>query len=107
MEFISKISFLYESEGSFSNYWITTILLDESSTIDREELRLHLQKDNIESRPLWKPMHIQPIFKDCQSYVNGVSEDLFNRGLCLPSGVGMTEEDLQRVVDRIIQLYED
>tara|TARA_B100001250_G_scaffold204660_1_gene175659 strand:+ start:16871 stop:18004 length:1134 start_codon:yes stop_codon:yes gene_type:complete len=104
---IKEISFLEESEACFSNHWLTTILLDKTSKIDRLQMRLHLEEDNIESRPLWKPMHLQPIFKDCQSYVNGVSEDLFNRGLCLPSGVGMTEEDLQRVVDRIIQLYED
>ena len=103
---IKEISFLGENQGNFSNFWLTTILLSENSTIDREQLRLHLEKDNIESRPLWKPMHLQPVFKDCKAYVNGVSEDLFNRGLCLPSGTNMSSEDLKRVVNKIKELYE-
>ena len=103
---IKEITFLEELEVSFSNYWLTTILLDKNSTIDREQLRLHLEKDNIESRPLWKPMHLQPVFKDCKSYDNGVSEDLFNRGLCLPSGTAMTTEDLKIIVKKVKELYE-
>ncbi len=103
---ISEINFLEERVDSFSNYWLTTILLDEGGTIDREKLRLHLQKENIESRPLWKPMHLQPVFQSCKSYVNGVSEDLFERGLCLPSGTGMTSGDLERIVRSIKTLYE-
>ena len=103
---IKEISFLGENQGDFSNFWLTTILLSENSTIDREQLRLHLEKDNIESRPLWKPMHLQPVFKECKAYVNGVSEDLFNRGLCLPSGTNMSSEDLKRVVNNIKELYE-
>ena len=106
LSMIKEITFLEELEPSFSNYWLTTILLDKNSTIDREQLRLHLEKDNIESRPLWKPMHLQPVFKDCISYVNGVSEDLFNRGLCLPSGTAMTTEDLKRIVKKVKELYE-
>ena len=106
LSMIKEITFLEELEPSFSNYWLTTILLDKNSTIDREQLRLHLEKDNIESRPLWKPMHLQPVFKDCRSYVNGVSEDLFNRGLCLPSGTAMTTEDLKRIVKKVKELYE-
>ena len=106
LSMIKEITFLEELEPSFSNYWLTTILLDKNSTIDREQLRLHLEKDNIESRPLWKPMHLQPVFKDCKSYVNGISEDLFNRGLCLPSGTGMTTEDLKRIVKKVKELYE-
>ena len=103
---IKEISFLDENEGSYSNFWLTTILLSEHSTIDREQLRLHLERENIESRPLWKPMHLQPVFKECKSYVNGVSEDLFNRGLCLPSGTNMSITDLKRVVSKIKELYE-
>ena len=106
LSMIKEITFLEELEVSFSNYWLTTILLDKNSTIDREQLRLHLEKDNIESSPLWKPMHLQPVFKDCKSYVNGVSEDLFNRGLCLPSGTNMTTEDLKRIVKKVKELYE-
>ncbi len=103
---IKEISFLEESEDRFSNFWLTTILLSENSTIDREQFRLHLEKDNIESRPLWKPMHLQPVFEDCKAYVNGNSEDLFNRGICLPSGTNMTKKDLERVVNKIKELYE-
>ena len=103
---IKEITFLEESKQSYSNYWLTTILLDKNSIIDREQLRLYLEEDNIESRPLWKPMHLQPVFKGCKSYLNGVSEDLFYRGLCLPSGTGMTSEDLKRVVRRVKELYE-
>ena len=106
LSMIKEITFLEELEPSFSNYWLTTILLYKNSTIDREQLRLHLEKDNIESRPLWKPMHLQPVFKDCKSYDNGVSEDLFNRGLCLPSGTAMTTEDLKRIVKKVKELYE-
>jgi dTDP-4-amino-4,6-dideoxygalactose transaminase len=103
---IKEITFLEEAKGSFSNYWLTTILLDKNSTIDREQMRLHLEKDNIESRPLWKPMHLQPIYRSCTSYVNGVSENLFNMGLCLPSGSAMTNEDMQRIVRKVKELYE-
>jgi len=103
---IKEISFLDENDDSYSNFWLTTILFSENSTIDREQLRLHLEKENIEGRPLWKPMHLQPVFKECKSYVNGVSEDLFNRGLCLPSGTNMSIADLKRVVSKIKELYE-
>ena len=103
---IEEITFLEEPEGSFSNYWLTTILLDERGAIDREQLRLHLERDNIESRPLWKPMHLQPIFQNCRSYVNGVSEGFFNRGLCLPSGTNMSDADLKRIVRQVKKLYE-
>ena len=103
---INEISFLEENEDSYSNFWLTTIVLSEKSAIDSEQLRLHLEKDNIESRPLWKPMHLQPVFKKYKSYVNGVSEDLFNRGLCLPSGTNMSLTDLKRVVIKIKELYE-
>ena len=103
---INQVSFLDEDKDSFSNFWLTTILLDKNSAIDREELRLNLERDNIESRPLWKPMHLQPVFKECKFYVNGVSEQLFERGLCLPSGTNMMDEDIERVVRIIKGLYE-
>ena len=103
---IKEITFSKENKDSFSNYWLTTILFDENSAIGRERLRLHLANSNIESRPLWKPMHLQPVFNDCKSYVNGVSEDLFKRGLCLPSGTSMTKEDLDRIINKVKELYE-
>jgi dTDP-4-amino-4,6-dideoxygalactose transaminase len=79
-----------------SNRWLTTILT--KSFEQREAIRLALEKQNIESRPLWKPMHLQPVFKDAQYFGGKVAEDMFNRGLCLPSGTAMTEGDLERVV---------
>ena len=96
---IKQITFTDEPQGFYSNRWLTTILLDSYET--REKIRLALEKENIEARPLWKPMHLQPIFKDFPAYVNGISEDLFNRGLCLPSGSNLSKEDLSRVVEGI------
>ena len=92
---IEEIEFSKEPNGYFSNRWLTCITLPSIEI--REGLRLFLEKENIESRPLWKPMHLQPIFKDAPRYINGISEDLFKRGLCLPSGSNLTETDLERV----------
>ena len=66
-----------------------------------EALRLYLDERGIESRPLWKPMHLQPVFKDASAYTNGVSENLFKRGLCLPSGPMVTDEDVRFIIDSI------
>lgn len=85
--------------ASSSNYWLNTITLSEEAPCSTDELREALAEEKIESRPLWKPMHLQPVFQNAPAYVNGVSEDLFKRGLCLPSGPWVTEEDLQRIVD--------
>lgn len=85
-----------------SNYWLTCILVDpEIAGFTRENVRLHLEELNIESRPLWKPMHLQPVFSKAPFYGNGTSERLFNEGLCLPSGSMLTNEDIHRVVDAI------
>jgi len=70
-------------------------------------IRLALEKENIESRPFWKPMHMQPVFKDCRIRGGKVSGDLFERGLCLPSGTQMTEEDFHRVVATIKTCYKN
>lgn len=98
---IEGISFLPEPEGYFSNRWLTTILVNPEKTggITREDIRLALEKENIESRPLWKPMHLQPVFKDFPYYGGKVAEELFDNGLCLPSGSNLSEEDLERVKD--------
>lgn len=85
------------SSEFYSNRWLTTILVDPASGTDREEIRLALERENIESRPLWKPMHLQPIFEDAPFYGDGTSERLFKNGLCLPSGSNLTSEDLGRV----------
>ena len=97
------IEFLEEPSGYFSNRWLTTLLIDPDKTkgITREDLRLELAKENIESRPLWKPMHLQPVFKECPTYTTGISQELFNKGLCLPSGSNLTMEELQRVTNQI------
>jgi dTDP-4-amino-4,6-dideoxygalactose transaminase len=103
---IDSIKFLNDIDGFYSNRWLTTIVVEENSKINNKKIRLELQKNNIESRPLWKPMHLQPVFNTYEALTNGVSEDLFNRGLCLPSGSNMSDQDLNRVVDIIKNLYE-
>lgn len=93
------ITFVSEPEGFYSNRWLTTILTD--SYEQRENIRIRLLSGNIESRPLWKPMHLQPVFEKSPKYVNGVSENLFKNGLCLPSGSNLTENDLYRIIETI------
>ena len=85
-----------------SNFWLTTILIDPKQTgFDREQLRLRLEEENIESRPLWKPMHLQPVFASCPYYGGSVSEELFERGLCLPSGSALSDDNIARVIEVI------
>ncbi len=107
LEQIQGISVFTEPEGSFSNYWLTTILIDPNKTngITTDDVRLSLEKENIETRPLWKPMHLQPIFKDYPAYCNGVSESLFKIGLCLPSGSNLTDEDKDRILKAILNVF--
>ena len=94
-----------EGEGFNSNYWLTCITVEpEEAGFTREDVRLALDEENIESRPLWKPMHLQPVFKDAPYYGNGTSERLFEIGLCLPSGPTLTDEDVERVVKVIYDL---
>ena len=93
------IEFMPEAPYGQSNCWLTVILIHpQGFGADREQVRLALEVENIESRPIWKPMHMQPVFKDCRVRGVKVSADLFERGLCLPSGTQMTGEDLERVV---------
>lgn len=103
---IEGITFHDEIPNSFSNRWLTCILVDENKCgVSREDIRLGLLEDNIESRPLWKPMHLQPVFKDAPAVVNGTSEDLFNIGLCLPSGSNLNEDELNRIKNKLISLF--
>ena len=95
----SQLEFLGEPEGYFSNRWLSCILTPSFEI--REKLRMSLLDENIESRPLWKPLHLQPVFNGNQHYVDGTSESLFERGLCLPSGSNLTKDDLDRVVTTI------
>ena len=84
-----------------SNFWLSTITFDENLNISPEDLRLHLESHNIESRWLWRPMNMQPIFADAPYYGDGTAERLFNKGLCLPSGSVLTNEDIQTVIDSV------
>jgi len=94
------ISFIPHHPAGQSNAWLTCIVIDPQVTgATREEIRCALEREDIESRPLWKPMHLQPVFKDAPSYVNGTSEKLFANGLCLPSGTAMSTSDIARVVE--------
>jgi dTDP-4-amino-4,6-dideoxygalactose transaminase len=86
---------ILEPEEYFSNRWLSTFLF--GSFNEREKIRLDLAKENIEARPLWKPMHLQPIFSKYPAYLNGISESLFDRGLCLPSGSSLENSDLIRI----------
>lgn len=89
-----EMRFMPELEGASGNRWLTTVTFERS---DPERVRRHLETRNIESRPLWKPMHLQPLFKNASATLNGTSEALFARGLCLPSGTRMTQADVARV----------
>lgn len=98
---LETIEFLEEPEGFFCNRWLTCVLTP--SFTYREKLRLALLEENIESRPLWKPMHLQPIFTRYPNYSDGTSENLFERGLCLPSGSNLSKDDLNRTVALILK----
>jgi len=99
---VKGIAFHTESSDSFSNYWLTSIIIDPKILgVTREDLRKGLEEDNIESRPLWKPMHLQPVFSGAPAYTNGFSEYAFENGLCLPSGSNMTDEDRSRIANQL------
>jgi dTDP-4-amino-4,6-dideoxygalactose transaminase len=106
---IRGITYQAEIDSSVhSNRWLTSIIINPEATggITREDVRLTLEKENIESRPLWKPMHLQPVFSKFKSYTSGVSESLFNNGLCLPSGSNLSDDDLKRVIDCVLSIFE-
>ena len=93
------------SSGYYSNHWLTCILIDTSITgFTREDLRLQLEKEHIESRPMWKPMHQQPVFNTYPYYGKHVAETLFRDGLCLPSGSNLTNADRARIAASINML---
>lgn len=91
----------------FANYWLSALVIDPSKTNSktRENLRLYLEKFNIESRPLWKPMHLQPIFEQYPYYGGSVSEKLFENGLCLPSGSNLDDNDRQRLANALKEFF--
>ncbi len=102
---IKELVFVDEPIGYFSNRWLSCIYVNPTNGITRETIRLALKEENIESRPLWKPMHLQPVFESSPFYGDGTSERLFENGLCLPSGSSLTESDLKRVTEVILGLY--
>ncbi len=95
---INEINFMPEIENSFGNRWLTTLTLDKTNPLKIIE---KLEEYNIESRPLWKPMHLQPALKKYDSLVNGTSEKLFQKGICLPSGTAMTDKEVEQVCNII------
>lgn len=91
----------------FSNHWLTVITVDENtSNLSKEGLRLHLEEQNIESRPLWKPMHLQPVFKDAPYYGKEVASNAFKTGLCLPSGSNLSNSEKERIAEAIKDFLE-
>lgn len=94
------------SADHFSNHWLSAVTIDPVVTgKTREDLRLAFLEDNIESRPLWKPMHLQPVFAASPYYGGNVAETLFNNGLCLPSGSNLTETERKRIADKIKEVF--
>ncbi|MEO6490272.1 MAG: aminotransferase class I/II-fold pyridoxal phosphate-dependent enzyme [Ferruginibacter sp.] len=105
LSILPGFSFLVELPGFFSNRWLTAIVIDPliSKGITSEILRLELEKSNIESRPLWKPMHLQPVFSKSLYFGTGFSDQLFKTGLCLPSGSNLSQQDLEKVINIIVK----
>jgi len=101
---IDGIMFLPEAPGGRSTCWLTCVLLDEERLgVGPRQVREHLETHNIEARPVWKPMHLQPVYQSCRVIGGSVAEDLFRRGLCLPSGSTLSEGRQQRVTDAFLQ----
>jgi len=101
---ISELHFMPELENAKGNRWLTTIVLDKTAP---EEVIEHLQGFQIESRRLWKPMHLQELFKDSSAEVNGVSEELFEKGLCLPSGTDLTYKEVEFICEKIKEVLNE
>ena len=96
-EFVDELN-----DNYFSNRWLTAVLINKQQLgIDREELRSKLERENIETRPLWKPMHLQPVFEKYPCHISGVSEELFDLGICLPSGSNLTDVQKQLIVNNL------
>ena len=95
------------NDDYFANYWLSAITIDATKTngITPETLRLALEAENIESRPLWKPMHLQPIFSTYPYYGSNVAQNLFENGLCLPSGSNLTDTDRERIAKVIKSVF--
>ena len=105
---VDGITFQSEPDADyFSNYWLTAILIDPAlcGGISKDDVRLALEALNIESRPLWKPMHMQPVYEGSKFFGSGVCEKLFEQGLCLPSGSNLTEEEFDRIFSALLDIF--
>jgi dTDP-4-amino-4,6-dideoxygalactose transaminase len=106
LQHLPGVEFMPEALWGQCTRWLSVILLDPNEFgATPETVRLALEAENIESRPIWKPLHLQPVFAGCETVGGAVAEDLFRRGLCLPSGTGMTEADIERVVEVIQRVH--
>ncbi len=100
------IEFMPEASFGHATRWLTCLTIDPKTFgADREQVRLALANQHIEARPVWKPLHLQPVFADCECIGGSVAEELFTQGLCLPSGSNLTDEDLERVIDAIVAVH--
>lgn len=99
-----KVHFLPEKAGFFSNRWLTTVLIEDNNGKSATDVRVALEVENIESRPLWKPMHLQPVYRNAPYFGGTVSEKLFKEGLCLPSGSALTDAQLGRITHHILEV---
>ena len=106
LQHLPGVEFMPEAPWGRCTRWLSVILIDpEAFGATPETVRLALEAENIESRPIWKPLHLQPVFAGCETVGGAVAEDLFRRGLCLPSGTGMTEADIERVVEVVQRVH--
>ncbi|MEG4292423.1 DegT/DnrJ/EryC1/StrS family aminotransferase [Microcoleus sp. C2C3] len=102
------IEFMPEAAFGKSTRWLTCLTIDPAAFgADREQVRLALAQEKIEARPVWKPLHLQPVFADCECIEGAVAQELFEYGLCLPSGSNLTDEDLERVTSAIAQIHQE
>jgi dTDP-4-amino-4,6-dideoxygalactose transaminase len=108
MKELPGVDFQPELGNSFSNRWLTSLTINPKASkgVDREKIRVALEKENIESRPLWKPMHLQPVFQSYPYFGGNISEQLFENGLCLPSGSNLSEEDFNRIFQHLLAFWQ-
>jgi dTDP-4-amino-4,6-dideoxygalactose transaminase len=98
---------IFGAPDTEDNFWLTSVIVNpDSAGWTAESLQQHLEEDGIESRPLWKPMHLQPLYQSCQAFIDGSSEELFTQGLALPSGVGLSDSQWTRIHDSIARFLE-
>jgi pyridoxal phosphate-dependent aminotransferase EpsN len=105
-EDLPGVTFMPEAGYGRCTRWLTCLTIDpQEAGVDREKIRLALEKENIEARPVWKPMHLQPLFQGCAVFGGVVAARLFEQGLCLPSGSNLGENDLARVVETVRRVF--